>query len=59
MANEKRIDMKQVVASPVLTGNDTKFVWTGVVQSKNIKDLEYIVPDPKKKKKISQIGRRV
>lgn len=55
MANEKRIDIKQVVASPVLTGNDTKLVWTGVVQSKNIRDLEYIVPDPKKRRRFHKL----
>lgn len=55
MANEKRINMKQVVASPVLTGNDTKFVWTGVVQSKNIRDLEYIIPDSKKRRKFQKL----
>ncbi len=50
MANEKRIDMKMVVASPVLVGKSSKFVWTGVVKSENIEKLEYIIPDPRKRR---------
>lgn len=50
MANEKRIDMKMVVASPVLVGGSSKYVWTGVVKSENIEKLEYLISDPNKRK---------
>ena len=50
MANEKKIDMKMVVASPVLTGKDSKYIWTGVVSSENIEKYEYIIPDSRKRR---------
>ena len=49
MANTRKIDMQKVVASPVLVGKDSKFIWTGVVKSENIGKYEYIIPDIRKR----------
>ena len=41
----ERISLAQVVASPVLTGTNDKYVWTGLVKSEKIDSN--MIPDDK------------
>lgn len=41
----QRINVAQVIASPVLTGTNDKYTWTGIVKSENI--TKHIIPDDK------------
>lgn len=43
----RRVNISQVVASPVLTGTNDKYMWTGIVKSDKI--TRYLIPDDKKR----------
>lgn len=43
----QKLNLAQAVASPVLTGVDDKYVWTGLPKSENI--THYMIPDEKQR----------
>ena len=43
----QKLNLAQTVASPVLTGVDDKYVWTGLPKSENI--THYMIPDEKQR----------
>lgn len=44
----QRINIGKVIASPVLTGNNDQYMWTGIVRSDEIN--KHIIPDDKQKR---------
>lgn len=57
----QRINIGQVIASPVLTGNNDQYMWTGIVRSDEID--KHIIPDAKQRelfvKKVKEIEQNV
>ena len=57
----QRINIGQVIASPVLTGNNDKYMWTGIVRSDEID--KHIIPDDRQReafvKKVREVEQAV
>lgn len=57
----QRINIGQVIASPVLTGNNDQYMWTGIVRSDKID--KHIIPDDRQRagfiKKVKEIEHMV
>ena len=57
----QRINIGLVIASPVLTGNNDQYMWTGIVRSDKID--RHIIPDDRKResfvKKVREIEQSV
>lgn len=49
------LNLSKVVASPILTGKNDKYMWTGVVKSSNI--TPYIISDEKTREKFKKLVR--
>lgn len=53
----QRINMGQVIASPVLTGNNDQYMWTGIVRSDRID--KHIIPDDRQRESFVKLVREV
>ena len=53
----QRINIGQVIASPVLTGNNDQYMWTGIVRSDEID--KHIIPDDRQRETFVRKVRKV